>query len=90
MSAGDRNYTIARIFALWSELSPQVCRDIFLSRLTVSLSPRQARLDDRLLDLFPPHKRTLGELEAHFLVGACANPKFFALDLLVPQIVEPI
>ena len=29
---------------------------------------RQARLDDRLLDLFPPQKRTLAELEAHFMV----------------------
>ena len=29
---------------------------------------RQARLDDRLLDLFPPQKRTLAELEEHFLV----------------------
>lgn len=28
----------------------------------------QARLDDRLLDLFPPHKRTLAELESHFMV----------------------
>lgn len=29
---------------------------------------RQARLDDRLLDLFPPHKRTLADLESHFMV----------------------
>ncbi|KAK9825641.1 hypothetical protein WJX81_003224 [Elliptochloris bilobata] len=30
---------------------------------------RKARLDDRLLDLFPPHKRTLAELESHFMAA---------------------
>lgn len=45
--------------------------DAPLSNVSIALemhAVRQARLDDRLLDLFPPEKRTLAELEAHFMV----------------------
>lgn len=31
---------------------------------------RKARIDSRLLELFPPQKRTLADFEAHFKVGA--------------------
>jgi len=44
----------------------------------------QARLDDRLLDLFPPHKRTLADLESHFMVRPRPAPRpARALHLLV-------
>ena len=33
---------------------------------------RKARLDERLLDFFPPQKRSLPELDAHFQVGSGA------------------
>ena len=43
----------------------------------------QARLDDRLLDLFPPHKRTLAELESHFMVRP-PNPFTHTLSPVPP------
>ena len=39
---------------------------------------RKARMDTRLLDLFPPQKRTLADFDAHFKVGAvrdCARER---------------
>ena len=33
---------------------------------------RKARLDTHLLDLFPPQKRTLKDLDEHFKVMLCA------------------
>ena len=32
---------------------------------------RKARLDDRLLDFFPPQKRNLHDFDAHFKVCCC-------------------
>ena len=36
---------------------------------------RKARLDDHLLDLFPPQKRTLKDFDEHFKVGALVRTK---------------
>ena len=36
---------------------------------------RKARLDARLMDMFPPHKRTLADFEEHFKVPPCTNPQ---------------
>ncbi len=36
---------------------------------------RKARLDDHLLDLFPPQKRTLKDFDEHFKVGALTRTK---------------
>ena len=35
---------------------------------------RKARLDTHLLDLFPPQKRTLADLDEHFKVAPPGNP----------------
>lgn len=40
---------------------------------------RKARLDEHLLDLFPPQKRTLKDFDEHFKVGSLA-------DLLTPHL----
>jgi hypothetical protein len=40
---------------------------------------RKARLDEHLLDLFPPQKRTLKDFDEHFKVG-------FLADLLTPHL----
>lgn len=36
---------------------------------------RKARLDTHLLDLFPPQKRTLTDLDEHFKVGRSSAPR---------------
>jgi hypothetical protein len=35
---------------------------------------KKAKLDERLIELFPPHKRTLADFDAHFQVRAPPGP----------------
>ena len=49
---------------------------------------RKARLDTHLLDLFPPQKRTLKDLDEHFKVGASSFPRRFFLTRRSLQSME--
>ena len=45
---------------------------------------RKTRLDTRLMEFFPPHKRTLADFDEHFKVGPCSwvgMAPFHTLDM---------
>ena len=47
---------------------------------------RKTRLDTRLMEFFPPHKRTLAEFDEHFEVGTCSSlamPLSHTLDMII-------